>query len=253
MASGPQAAVDLNEVESPEAEGATRVYAVGDIHGRLDLLETMERLITADLDAHPSDRPVLCFLGDYVDRGPASCQVVARLSRNAKATIPRVYLKGNHEDRMLDFLDDPATHGPPWLRFGGREALASYGVALREPAQEDSWTRLRNDLLAVMPASHVAFLRELLLAFRWQNYLFVHAGLDPTRPLHAQLGHDLMWIREPFLSSDCDWGVTVVHGHVVVSEPVFRPNRVGVDTGAYASGRLTCLVAERACMRLLQT
>ncbi len=154
---------------------------------------------------------------------------------------------------MISFLDQPSANGPSWLKFGGREALESYGLSVSGQLTTEDWPRLRDELQNVIPRRHLSFLRELRLAFLWRDYLFVHAGLDPDKAVNEQSAHDLMWIREPFLSTDRDWGVRVVHGHVIVAEPDFRTNRIGIDTGAYRSGQLTCLVADSNGTRMLQT
>lgn len=242
--------VDLTCVPSPEAEGADVVYAVGDVHGRLDLLLRMEAAIADDIRRTGAVRPVVCYLGDYVDRGPASAGVVDHLSSSSNGPA-RVYLKGNHEDRLLAFLDDPAKSGPRWMEFGGREALESYGVIAPAKIHGKDWGALRDAFAEALPDQHVTFYRSLRLAFAWRRYLFVHAGLNPARSVEDQAPHDLMWIREPFLESRKDWGRVVVHGHVIVGEPEFHPNRIAIDTGAYKSGRLTCLVASSGEPRLI--
>lgn len=245
--------IDVSTYPSPEAADATAIYAVGDVHGRLDLLEEMEAAIAADIAVTRPVRPVICYLGDYIDRGPASAQVIGRLAAPFGDGVTRVFLMGNHEDRMLGFLAAPAADGPAWLQYGGREALESYGLSVPALPVNADWPRLRDALAAALPPAHLDFLRALRLAFVWRGYLFVHAGLDPARPVSAQDPHDLMWIREPFLSTDRDWGLRVVHGHVIVDAPVFRANRIGIDTGAYHSGRLTCLVVSDGETRLIQT
>ena len=248
--------IDVLNYPSPEASEATTVYAVGDIHGRLDLLQEIERLIADDIAATRPSCPVVCYLGDYIDRGPHSAEVVERLSTfGATRLAPpiRVFLKGNHEDRLLDFLEEPEEHGASWLDYGGREALTSYGLSVTNGAREGRWTHIRDQLQERLPAAHLNFLRMLRLAFVWRGYVFVHAGLNPDLPMHAQNPHDMMWIKEPFLSSMRDWSRRVIHGHVVVPEPVFRANRIGIDTGASRSGRLTCLVVSDGPPRVLQT
>jgi serine/threonine protein phosphatase 1 len=234
-------------------ESATVVYAIGDIHGRLDLLEGMQGLIAADIARTRPASPLICYLGDYVDRGPNSAQVIETLAKPRRDGIGRIFLKGNHEDRMIEVLDDPSEKGPAWMQFGGREALQSYGVVMPKVGETVPWPEIRDDLAGRLPAHHLHFLKGLVLAFRWRDYLFVHAGLHPERPLNRQSAHDVMWIREPFLSSDRDWGVTVVHGHVIEPAIIFRPNRIGIDTGAYKTGRLTSLVLGDGAPRLLQT
>ena len=224
--------IDVLNYPSPEAAETTTVYAVGDIHGRLDLLQAIEGLIAEDITARPSERATVCHLGDYIDRGPQSAQVIEHLSATENASLNRVFLKGNHEDRMLEFLAKPDQQGAGWLDYGGREALASYGVLVGDEVIAGDWVRVRDDLQERLPAAHLAFLRALRLAFVWRGYVFVHAGLNPDRPMSAQAPHDLMWIKEPFQSSTRAWPRRVVHGHVVGPEPVFRANRIGIDTGA---------------------
>lgn len=242
--------IDVLNYPSPEAADATVIYAVGDLHGRLDLLLAMESLITRDIAETRPDRAVVCHLGDYIDRGPQSAQVIEHLS---KATAPaHVFLKGNHEDRMIAFLADPEANGAGLLRYGGREALASYGVSIPDEPDAADWLLVRDALNQALPAAHRHFLDSLRLAFVWRDYVFVHAGLDPDRPLEAQDAHDLMWIREPFLSSSHVWSHRIVHGHVVVAEPQFHANRIAIDTGASRTGRLTALVVSDAAPRLLQ-
>ena len=245
--------LDVRQIPSPEAEEATRVYAIGDVHGRLDLLLQMERLIAEDM-AGRGGRPVICHLGDYIDRGPSSAEVIEHLLRLPKDEPRRVFLKGNHEDMMLHFLDDPAAHGPRWFKWGARELMQSYGVEPPEDLETADWAALRDELAARLPPEHLEFLKGLRLGFAWRGWLFVHAGLHPDNPVEAQAERDLMWIREPFLSSERDFGLRIVHGHTVVEEVKIAPNRIGLDTGAYRSGRLTALVAEEGGdFKLLQT
>jgi serine/threonine protein phosphatase 1 len=245
--------IDVTNLRDQEAQDATAIYAVGDIHGRLDLLEKMEAIIAGDIAEHQPLRPLICYLGDYIDRGPQSAQVIDRLCRPFEDGVPRIFLKGNHEDRMIDFLSEPMRNGSSWMKFGGREALESYGLDVPGEIDEADWLYLRDNLLNALPAEHHRFLKALSLGVMWRNYLLVHAGLDPERSPYAQSAHDLMWMREPFLSSEREWGFTVVHGHVIVDEPIFRNNRIGIDTGAYQSERLTCLVITADATRLLQT
>lgn len=242
----------LDVTDLPRVE-ASVVYAIGDIHGRLDLLERIEAAIMADITATPIEKPLICYLGDYIDRGPHSAQVIDRLCSHTKDGIQRLFLKGNHEDRMIAFLTDPAPNGPSWIKFGGREALESYGIAVPTEPSDSDWAKLRDQLANALPERHHRFLSNLQPGIWWRGYLLVHAGLDPERPVTAQALHDLLWIREPFLSSECDWGFKVVHGHVISEQPVFRPNRIGIDTGAYRSGHLTCLVLSEGNERLIQT
>jgi serine/threonine protein phosphatase 1 len=230
------------------------VYAVGDIHGRVDLLVDMHRLIVEDA-AHitPGTSKVVVYLGDYVDRGMASREVLDLLINDGLRDVQAVHLLGNHDAWLLSFLVDP-TIGPTWLRYGGEATMHSYGIP-PGPPQEDLrfYQRLQDDLRQRIPREHVDFLQRLELSFESGDYLFVHAGVHPGQPLDRQTADDLLWIREPFLSSRRDLGRVIVHGHTVETEPVVRFNRIGIDTGACWTGCLTCLVLEEGTFRFLTT
>jgi serine/threonine protein phosphatase 1 len=242
----------INLAALPKLVDTTRVYAIADIHGCLDLLLRIEQAINDDLLDRPTEAARVCFLGDYVDRGPDSAGVIEHLTVPSKWPTQRIFLKGNHEDRLLAFLESPESNGPLWIKFGGREALKSYGLSIDELDGCD-WFKLGKRFEALLPEKHLTFFKGLELAVRWKDYLFVHAGLDPERTLDAQLDHDLMWIREPFLLSDKNWGLTVVHGHVIRPEPVICAHRIGLDTGAYKSGILTCAAIDDLGIRIIQT
>lgn len=231
----------------------TRVYAIGDIHGRLDLLEALEEMIAADAAAGPPVRRVMVYLGDYVDRGMEARQVIDRLIAQPLDGFETVHLKGNHEDFLLRFLEDVQI-GAGWLRNGGNTTLYSYGVRPPErPTDPAALERARQELLRKLPPRHLAFYRSLKLSHVEGDYFFVHAGVMPGRPLDRQDPTDLMWIRDDFLESPADHGKLVIHGHTIAEEPDVRPNRIGIDTGAYATGRLTALVLEAGGRRFLQT
>jgi len=221
-----------------------RVYAIGDIHGRLDLLDQLLKRIDANLDAFPAQRALHVFLGDYVDRGAMSRQVIDRLIERSR-THESIFLRGNHELLVDQFLREPSILGQ-WQRFGGLETLMSYGLTPSfEPSAEEQ-TRLAEELATAMPQSHRRFFDGLRSSFHCGDYFFVHAGVRPGLPLDMQSESDLLWIRDDFLDSDEDFGKVVVHGHTPVSEPEIRSNRINIDTGAYATGRLTCLVLEHS-------
>ena len=230
------------------------MYAVGDIHGRADLLAQMHRLIAEDAALlTPGTSKVVIYLGDYVDRGLESRQVIDLLIRDRLEGFQTVHLFGNHDAWLLSFLVD-ATIGPIWLRYGGDATMVSYGVRLGVPLDDVRYyEQLQDDLRQRIPRRHVEFLQGLELSFESGDYLFVHAGVDPARPLDQQATDDLLWIREPFLSSRRDLGRVVVHGHTVESEPIVRANRIGIDTGACWTGCLTCLVLEEGVFRFLTT
>lgn len=227
-----------------------RIYAIGDIHGRLDLLQRLYAKIRSELDAARPQWSVEIFLGDYVDRGPQSRGVLEFLL-SKPAADGRVCLMGNHEDMLIDALADPAGM-ENWIHNGGLATLASYDVAADHSAGSASLLRLRSVFLSVLPPSHRAFMERLLRMVTFGSYVFVHAGIRPGRALDAQDPADLVWIREPFLYSDADFGKIVVHGHTPAAEPEIRANRINIDTGAYFSGRLTCLVLEGETRRFLQ-
>jgi serine/threonine protein phosphatase 1 len=230
------------------------VYAVGDIHGRADLLEQMHRLIAEDAAAlTPGTGKVVVYLGDYVDRGLESRRVVDLLIHHPLEEFQAVHLLGNHDAWLLSFLVDPAI-GPIWLRYGGDATIHSYGVPFGMPQDDRSfYEELQRHLRQRIPRGHVEFLQRLELSFESGDYLFVHAGVNPGLPLDQQTADDLLWIREPFLSSQRDLGRVVVHGHTVESEPIIRANRIGIDTGACWTGCLTCLVLEEGVFRFLTT
>jgi serine/threonine protein phosphatase 1 len=233
----------------------TRLYAVGDIHGRDDLLDRLLQSIAQDADPAPgATRRVLIYLGDYVDRGLGSRQVIERLLRPPLEGFETVHLLGNHEEAFLGFLE-----GKPiafdWFKYGGLETLYSYDVPIpRRASAPRDMDALRRRAVAAVPRAHVAFLRGCKLWHVEGDYAFVHAGIKPGVPLERQQADDLLWIRDEFLTSRADHGgKVVVHGHTICERPEIRPNRVNIDTGAYASGRLTCLVLEGTDRRFLST
>src|SRR5437868_7267138 len=231
------------------------VYAIGDIHGRLDLLEDLLSRISEDARRHHADQArQLVFLGDYVDRGSESRGVVERLLDDPMPGFSKVYLMGNHEEAMLAFLEG-LSDGLDWLSFGGLETLLSYGVPLRSlPRNEDTALSLRRALAEAVPQSHIDFFRSCILHHSIGDYLFVHAGVRPRISLERQNPADLMWIRDDFLRSKVPLpGRIVVHGHTICDLPQNREHRINIDTGAFVSGRLTCLVLRGAERRFLST
>jgi serine/threonine protein phosphatase 1 len=236
------------------AEGR-RLYAIGDIHGRADLLGSLLSQLDTDMRANVAAdvAPTLVFLGDYIDRGLESRRCVDTLIALADGPLDVHFLKGKHDDALLKFLDDPAS-GARWLRKGGAETLFSYGV--RAPANRSSGkdlARAADALRAAMPAAHLAFFRGLKLHVRFGDYLFVHAGLKPGVALEHQAEKDLLSIREPFLKSRDQWPFVIVHGHTPAERFYRDSRRIGVDTGAYATGRLSAVCLEGDAVRLFST
>jgi serine/threonine protein phosphatase 1 len=223
------------------------IYAIGDIHGRSDLLDGLHERIQADAAGRGSGERRLVYLGDYIDRGEDSAGVVERLSGGGLPGFSAVHLCGNHEDFLLRFLLEENV-APHWLLNGGDATLASYGVAA-----EGDWGRMQRQLRRALPARHLEFLENLALSHEAGGYLFVHAGIRPGLPLDRQRREDLLWIRGEFLQAAGSHGRIVVHGHSITGQVEFRANRIGIDTGAYMSGRLTCLVLEGAGRRLITT
>lgn len=219
----------------------TRIYVVGDIHGRADLLEQITHRIDQHFASNPIGRAIEVYLGDYIDRGPASRQVIEQLIQRS-SEHEAVFLKGNHEAFLIEFLKSPRML-EVWGKNGGLQTLASYGVA--PPTQADANKQVATALKTAMPKSHRAFLKQLKSSFICGKYFFVHAGVRPGIALAKQDERDLFWIREEFLTYEQDFSKIIVHGHTPVNEPDVRPNRINVDTGAYATGRLTCALLER--------
>lgn len=229
------------------------VYAIGDIHGCYDLLKALLAKIAADCGPRAKGRrPILVFLGDYVDRGPQSAQVVeALIWLKRRPDLDVRLLKGNHEQAMLDFIEAPE-RAAGWLQFGGRETLQSYGVL---PPQGDpvAMVQARDELMAAMPAAHLRLLERLELMLGIGDYAFVHAGVRPGVSLADQEENDLLWIRQAFLEAPGPFEKIIVHGHTWLDERVQRhDHRIGVDTGAYATGVLTALRLDGEACEALQ-
>jgi serine/threonine protein phosphatase 1 len=240
-----------SEPDPPSAGEGRRVYCVGDIHGRLDLLANLHAQILDDSSAFDGDR-FLVYLGDYIDRGGQSRQVIDLLLHAPLEGFEPVFLRGNHEQALLDWLEHPEA-AAAWLGFGGRETLASYGIDLPGPVSVSDLHDAMVRLGEVLPDTHRSFLENTTLSWRSGDYYFVHAGIRPGVALRAQHPEDQLWIREEFTGSTQDHGVVVVHGHTISQEPELLPNRIGLDTGAFHTGVLTCLVLDGAHKRLLQT
>jgi len=234
--------------------GGRLVYAVGDVHGHLDALEPLILTLAEDaLASQPAERPMLIFVGDYVDRGPASAGVVERILGLMRETAFEVRtLKGNHEEALLQFLEEPS-FGATWADFGGNTTLASYGV--QPPAQRtdtEAWIKASEALAEALPAEHLEFYRNLELMIEVGDYAFVHAGVRPGVPLSRQSEKDLIWIRQEFLTAPGRFEKIIVHGHTPMEEPQVLPARIGIDTGVYATGVLTAVRLDDTGPRILQ-
>jgi len=220
-----------------------RVYAIGDVHGHPDKLRRLHAAIAADLAARPTQFATLVHLGDYIDLGPDSAGVLALLADGpVPAGVRVVNLMGDHERMLVDALNGDRAAATDWLWAGGREALASWGLSPDLP--REAWE-------AALPPSHVAFLRGLALTHRDGDYLFVHAGIRPGVPLSDQVKDDLVTMRQPFLWSEDDFGVIVVHGHSSAPSVTIAKNRIALDTGAGLGEKLTCAVLEDEVIGLI--
>lgn len=241
-----------NRTKSPKGPPGKRCYAIGDVHGRLDLLTDLFARIEAHAGSEPVRETIIVLLGDLVDRGPNSRQVIDYV-RGYRGPGVRLYsLMGNHEELMLRSLEGDVAAFQSWLTNGGLPTIRSYGVDTFK-IQGLSLQSFQQRFAAAVPLDHVAFLKSCPDSIGFGDYLFAHAGVRPGRPLEAQLPRDLRWIREAFLSSHADHGFVVVHGHSQRTEIEIRPNRIGIDTGAYHSGVLTAAWFEDGERGFLQT
>lgn len=242
------------KAEAPQGrppEGS-RIYAIGDIHGELEMLQDLLELIERDAAEAEPERRVVVYLGDYVDRGGESREVLDLLLSGPLPGFESVHLKGNHETAFLGFMEAPENN-LHWLTYGGVSTCASYGVDTAAPPEgADMLAWLQAELRDKVPQAHKDFLANLPLSHQEGDFFFAHAGIRPGIPVEEQVADDLMWIREPFLDSDADHGKIVVHGHTPEWAPVQRLNRIGIDTGACYGGALTALVLDGDQQTFLQ-
>ena len=235
----------------PRLPAGHRLYAIGDIHGRDDLLGQLLDRIETDHRSRADARLTIVSLGDLIDRGPSSSEVIERLRTYRPDGTRLVFLSGNHEEVLLRIIDGDTRLVPDWLRFGGAECLRSYGVD-PERLRAAPPQRMAAIVREAIPRAHIEFLRSFDDTFRAGDYLFVHAGVRPGIPLDEQSRTDLRWIREPFLGDRTDHGFIVVHGHTIREEVDELPNRIGIDTGAYRHGVLTAIGLEAGDRWFLQ-
>ena len=249
----------LRELAGPQPTPALTagelVYAIGDVHGCYELMKDALALLAADYAERACGRrPILIFLGDYVDRGPHSAEVIEALVwLKRRSDLEIHFLKGNHEQALLGFLDEPE-RGGPWMGFGGAETLISYGVIPPKPEDgPEAYVQARDELLERMPASHLRLLQQLEPMVLIGDYAFVHAGVRPGVALEAQEENDLLWIRRGFVDQPGPFGKVIVHGHTWLGErPQLTEHRLGLDTGAYATGVLTAARLENGEVEVLQ-
>lgn len=235
----------------PSVAKGDAIYAVGDIHGRYDLLKVMTDMIGRHAAAYrPDESYHIIFLGDIIDRGPDSARVIRSLralSGQKKATV----LLGNHEDAMLRVIDGEPGMMTQWLKFGGDATLQSFGIT--PPEDVSDYTRATKEMREAIPENYVEWLRRRPISVRSGDYLFCHAGIRPGVELNRQKTQDMLWIRDEFLASDETHGVVVVHGHSISPDVELRHNRIGIDTGAYKTGVLTAAFLIGSTCHILST
>jgi serine/threonine protein phosphatase 1 len=246
--------ISLEQARVPED---VRIYTVGDVHGRHDLLVKLFDQISADAAAAPEKKMELIFLGDYIDRGLYARQTLDWLidlpTTPAGVKFRVTCLRGNHEAMLLDFLTHPE-NGQMWLEHGAYETLLSFGIKLSSPRPKaETFRHLAEQLQLKLQGKYLEFLSNRGLARTVGDYFFCHAGIEPGQPIKSQKAQNLLWIRDKFLLSEKRYEKIIVHGHSIASLPDVRPNRIGIDTGAYGTGRLTALVLYGNNRRFLST
>lgn len=243
--------IHLLDAKPPKGE---RIYAIGDIHGCLDELEQLLDLIKKDLKKNPVKTHHIVFLGDYFDRGPDSAGVINRLIKLQTKEANVICLKGNHEDKFIEFLNDPVRMAPGFFTYGGIETVQSYGIKnklLEDPLPNAQ--KIKDKLFSSLSQKQIEFLLDLKYSISIGDYFFCHAGIRPGVKLKDQSPQDLMWIRQEFLGHTELHKKIIVHGHTPHFEPEVMANRINVDTKCYDSGILSCVVLEKKTHRFLQT
>ena len=235
----------------PAGPEGKRCYAIGDVHGRLDLLQILFAHIATDIASRPQAQTTIVLLGDLIDRGPDSYGVIEFLRKPPDIGAKLVCLKGNHEEMMLQGMTGNTLSLNKWIAFGGDQCAKSYGIEPGQLIGRDAAT-VRLMLESAVPRSHLDFIRQFVNSVRFGDFLLVHAGIRPGVKLEAQTSADLRWIRDDFLGNTRDHGFMVIHGHSVTTDIQHRPNRIGIDTGAYRSGVLTAIRIEGSSVEFLQ-
>jgi serine/threonine protein phosphatase 1 len=237
---------------TPSVPKGIRIYCIGDIHGCHDLLIKLINAIELDAQDYP-DRVLLIYLGDFIDRGTSSKEVIDFIINYQNNRFESIFIRGNHEQTLLDFFNED-TMDKAWFSFGGMATLASYGVRINKiPTRHEDFLYLQQQLSNLLPVNHYQFLKETRLSYSIGSYFFVHAGINPHQALNDQYAEDLMWIRDEFINYKKPFEKIIVHGHTVTTKPEILPNRIGIDTGAYMSGILSCVVLETNQQRIIHT
>lgn len=239
--------------QAPSTPQGHRLYAIGDIHGRADLLAQLLGMIEINAKNHPNKQKKIIFLGDYVDRGLSSKDVIERLCGGFPHGLEPIFIRGNHDEMMLDFVAGALEGGRSWMSLGGLTTLASYGVTPPTLFNMDKLEHVHKELVKKIPESHRSFLENTVYSVTYGDYYFVHAGVRPGIPLAKQRPEDQMYIRGDFLFYEKTFGKIIVHGHTIKPKPDVKKNRIGIDTGAFATGELTCLILDGSKRSILRT
>jgi serine/threonine protein phosphatase 1 len=241
----------FDEPAAAALPNGVRIYTIGDVHGCVRELDKLTQLIAADMSALPCPESLIILLGDYIDRGPHSAHVLDRL---ATCTFPAPFLplRGNHEQMLIRFLEDPSQL-TTWRRFGGLETLHSFNIEVSKIRTASDCEYAHREFMRVFPAEWAQLLLDMPSSFALGSYFFCHAGIKPGVSLAQQQDQHLLWIRDEFLSSRVDHGKRIVHGHTPVENVDVLQNRINIDTGAYLTGTLSCLVLEGDETRILRT
>lgn len=237
----------------PATPANHRLYVVGDIHGRVDLLSKIIDMIERNAARNPDKIKKLIFLGDYIDRGLHSNEVIERLTNGFAHNIEAIFLRGNHEAKMIELLNGDFSVSTSFLKYGGDATFASYGIQAFAKMDDKAVVKISKEFVQKVPPHHHAFLNDTKCSTTFGDYYFVHAGARPGTPLSEQSPVDQLWIRKDFMSSDYVFEKMVIHGHTISEKPDVKPNRIGIDTGAYATGQLTCLILDGTKRMMMQT
>jgi len=237
----------------PSTPANHRLYVIGDIHGRADLLTKLLKAVERNAADYPDKQKKLIFLGDYVDRGLHSKDVIERLTQPLPEGMEGIFLRGNHEEKLMEVLDGLTEDALAFLRYGGDATFSSYGVPVKKGLFGKDIDATIEKFINAVPKHHKDFLNSTLFYISFGDYYFVHAGVRPGVLLHLQNRRDQLWIRQDFIPSTYKFEKMIVHGHTITEKPVALPNRIGIDTGAYATGHLTCLILDGTERKLLRT
>ena len=237
---------------NPSVPAGTKAYVIGDIHGRIDLVKNLHHFICEDIKKSRQQKYYVIYLGDYIDRGDASKEVLDYLITNPLSNVEQIFLKGNHEQALVDFIKNK--DNLDWINIGAMATLYSYNVRVKPELKiADKIAFLHQAFVKLFPQKHLDFMLKLKRYFILGDYLFVHAGIHPQKTLAAQTDNDLFWIRDEFLLCNDIYPYIIVHGHTVTPDVQIFNNRIALDTGAFATNKLSCLILESDKIKIVDT